>query len=595
MAKHPRLLRRGTRYYFRAAVPQDIQEAFGRKEVKFSLQTSDYQEALRKVRQHSAEVDQQFERCRQSQQQEAVRELEEATIRQIGELYYAHLLEEDEEGRLEGFAEQPRPTTVITEPALASIIVKAKGSRQRTFEEGQALTDWLSEETGKQYARGQVDSHFMWEAQEVLSWEGVNIRLAKDSPSWKKLARELLKATQRANEAIQQRNQGKVVDTPPAPQEVIQVDTTPLLSKVVEAWLVEREAGKLAPKTITAYRACARDFIEAVGDKQISQYTKDDIREYKALLLKTPPNRNGRAEFKGLPIRRAAALAAEKGEKPMSARTVNKLLGHMAALWSYAGDNYDGCAENYFNGMKVALKLTPMEERDPFTLEELQAIYAAPPFTGCMSVEDWLSPGPSVLVDSGLYWIPLIGLYSGARSGEIIQLEVADLRKFGDVCYYFDLSSKLENIKRKTRSSWRKVPIHPALIELGLLDYAKRKEEQGSLRLFPEMRLGADGQYSTPYSRYFRQLLDSIGITRARVSFHSLRHNFEDASRDSGISQDVIDALQGHIQAGMGGTYGGSGRRNPARSKGFSLDVLAEEIQKLHYKGLDLSHLKSSK
>ena len=52
MAKHPRLtLRKGTRnFQFRAKVPQELQDYFGKKEVTFSLRTSDHQEALAKVR-----------------------------------------------------------------------------------------------------------------------------------------------------------------------------------------------------------------------------------------------------------------------------------------------------------------------------------------------------------------------------------------------------------------------------------------------------------------------------------------------------------------------------------------------------------------
>jgi len=55
--------------------------------------------------------------------------------------------------------------------------------------------------------------------------------------------------------------------------------------------------------------------------------------------------------------------------------------------------------------------------------------------------------------------------------------------------------------------------------------------------------------------------------------------------QDSGADGAVIDYLQGHVQQGMKGRYG-SGKR--------SLTVLAGEMAKLTYRGLDLSHLETT-
>jgi len=66
-----------------------------------------------------------------------------------------------------------------------------------------------------------------------------------------------------------------------------------------------------------------------------------------------------------------------------------------------------------------------------------------------------------------------------------------------------------------------------------------------------------------------------------RKVFHSFRHAFKDACRSARIEEELHDALTGHTSASVGRGYG----------NGVPLEVLAEEITKVSYKGLDLSHL----
>lgn len=61
MSGHTRLTRRGAIYYFRAVVPVDIKGTYGKSEETFSLKTSDYKEALKKVRTESVRIDKKFE------------------------------------------------------------------------------------------------------------------------------------------------------------------------------------------------------------------------------------------------------------------------------------------------------------------------------------------------------------------------------------------------------------------------------------------------------------------------------------------------------------------------------------------------------
>ena len=80
------------------------------------------------------------------------------------------------------------------------------------------------------------------------------------------------------------------------------------------------------------------------------------------------------------------------------------------------------------------------------------------------------------------YWIPLIGMLSGLRLNEISPLYLDEIKEIdGITC--FDINNDQDKML-KTRSSKRMVPIHPALIHLGLLEYAARQRQLGHQRFW---------------------------------------------------------------------------------------------------------------
>jgi hypothetical protein len=170
MPKHPRLLRRGATYYHRAAVPTDIAETYGKREETFSLKTTDHREALRLVKIAAVEVDQRFEKHRARLKRPAQDELTEPQFQMIHDAYFRMPLEQDEDIRTEGFAGY---------------------TAAKSFDGAAELNALLSDVTKHRYALGQVDDFFQFEAEDVLSWDGIDIDLTHGSPSWNRLARTL--------------------------------------------------------------------------------------------------------------------------------------------------------------------------------------------------------------------------------------------------------------------------------------------------------------------------------------------------------------------------------------------------------------------
>lgn len=321
-------------------------------------------------------------------------------------------------------------------------------------------------------------------------------------------------------------------------------------------------------------------FITCAGDRPLSDYSKADGRDFKTMLMKLPANWNKRALLKGLEVAEAAEKAGAARMKPMSDKNLNKLLGFVSSFWNWAERHYDDCPANPLAGLSLPTKKQVKEERDPFTTQELQAIFTAPIYIGCQSRRFWKQPGAMVLRDAGIFWVPLISLFTGARSGEVIQLYVDDVR-VEDGISYFDINADGDDKTIKNASSVRVIPIHRALVDIGFMEHVETRRQEGEKRLFPDLSMGGDGNYSSPFSKHFGRFLESLGIKRPEIVFHSFRHTFEDACRNSGVPHDVMNALQGHSQAGMAGRYGA----------GFGIKRLAEEMDKVRYEGLDLSHL----
>ena len=570
MPGHPRLYRRGAAYYHRAAIPVDIKETYPKSEETFSLRTKDYDEALKRVRIAAVEVDEKFDAHRRSlkqqerlQSQPARKELSAEEIKKIGEVYFANLLEEDEATRHSGFYEG----VMLELPA-------------QTFEEHVEDTEVFIASDKYYLARGKVDPHYMDEAEDVLSWSNVNIRLDPQSPSMKAVARELQKASLRAGKAIRERNEGEIVETPTMPGDEPD-STSPLLSKARDGWCNEKlRTGAWREKTGRLNRVALDQFMEVVGDRPISDYTKADGRKYKAVLMKLPANWNKKKELVGLPLERAAEIAEKQGIPPMSLKNMNKQLGFVSSFWNWVEKNYDEAPVNPIRGTQVTIKRTARDERDPFSAEELETIFKAPIYTGCKSFKSWKVPGDTVLREYGRYWVPLIALFTGMRQSEIIQLYTEDVREQEGILY-FDLNEDGPDKKLKTPQSHRKIPVHRELVEMGFMEHVELRRKEGEQRLFPEMEMGVDGYYSTPFSKHFGRFLKAVGVKRSRNAFHSFRHSFEDACRDSDIRKEIMDALQGHKEEGMSSRYG----------SGFTLQKLSEAMGVLQYRDLDLSHL----
>ncbi|ARE41528.1 Integrase [Rhodovulum sp. P5] len=573
---HTRLYRRGAVYYHRATVPNDIRDTYGKREETFSLRTRDHPEALRRVRMAAVEVDRRFDAHRRqvaAERREAVSELAPEQIKRIKAEYFRFRLEEDEDVRLSGFEET----------GTACPVPEEQHDPRPSFDEYEELGHDIDAVNRANYARGKRDAFFRGEAEEVLTWGGIDIRLAEDSPSWAPLVRALQEAAIQAAEAIQRRNKGDVVETPEAaPREPLSAPKGKPLSALFEDRKAEADrANQWTAKLSDDYESWIGLFLETAGDRPILDYTKQDARDFKTLLVGLPSNRQKHPETRGRPAKEQVEVAKRLGLPLLSVTTVNKALGRLQAIWKWADKQMDEDVSDIFGPMKLNVQIAPRDQRDPLSPAQLQKVFHGPLFTGCESERRRSRSGKTNMSHTHWYWLPLLGLYSGARLNELCQLRVDDVCEDGGV-RYLSISEDGEHQRVKNHKT-RDVPLHPSILQLGFWDYLAARRAAKDLMLFPALKRDSKGYYSSQPSKDFARYLKQVEAKTDKTSFHSLRHNFKDACLNNGVPSEIADILQGHAPGGMAGRYG---------NRKVHLGTLAEHIAKVAYPEVDLSKIK---
>ncbi|XHS33574.1 DUF6538 domain-containing protein [Pseudoxanthomonas sp. UC29_72] len=145
-------------------------------------------------------------------------------------------------------------------------------------------------------------------------------------------------------------------------------------------------------------------------------------------------------------------------------------------------------------------------------------------------------------------WIPLILLYTGARSNEVARLELEDCREEGGLPI-FDFTWMGEDKSFKTDASDRKTPVHPDLIKLGLWERVARLKAAGETKLFPELSFDAKNGPAGRTQHAFSRYLVKLGIKArggGRVGHHSFRDTVIGALKAAGVHREMREEYTGH-------------------------------------------------
>lgn len=349
-------------------------------------------------------------------------------------------------------------------------------------------------------------------------------------------------------------------DSEPAPAAATPSGMT--LGKAVAAFTKEKTTGnRWGAKTRVIAQGVFRLLTEEFGedaDLAMINYAKlaafrDDV------MAKLPANRGKFTQYQG---KTAREIVAMPDVTPMSHATLQKNTVWISSLFRWAA-KHDYIQKNPADGLRPAGSnhQSASSQRDAYTNAELQTMVTA------LNTERAAQLGRPER-----YWVPLIGMLNGMRLDEVCQLAVDDVKQVGGI-WCFDVNTKGGNKHVKTAASVRVIPVHPKLIDLGLLDHVEALRQTGETRLWPRLKPYRDG-YGQAFSKWFADFNDRHITADRKKVFHSLRHNFSTALKAANVQESTIAELMGHENPSI--TTGRYGKR-------LEPDKLLAELRKLDY------------
>lgn len=336
---------------------------------------------------------------------------------------------------------------------------------------------------------------------ELLDEQG--IASDRQSPEYKRLCRELLKAEQQVLRIELRRWDGDYSDEPAvtaaAQPPAGAADELPLgitpLSEVISTFAHQKEVdGSWRERTGSMFRSGLKLFMDVVGDKPINEITKADIRHYQETLHKLPTSMT--VKFPGKSVQEVLAMDDEITQPKLSKSSIDKQLRYVKGLLNWAKEN-DYIKESPADALKLKNPGSQDEQRDAFNDADLNIIFSR-------DYRELRTENPP------RYWIPLMMLFGGSRLEEAAQLTIDDIKQVDDV-WCIDINGVGENKKLKNDQSERKVPIHSWLIEHGLLEYREQMKAEGYQRLFPTLTRSVNG-YGSAISKWFNKRLREVGV-----------------------------------------------------------------------------------
>ncbi|KJV32788.1 integrase [Aquitalea magnusonii] len=503
LQRHPQS---GT-YYLRRRIPTDVLVCYpGKKEITFSLRTKDYRTAVERHRAEEARLTTEWEDKRQRQAERYAR-TQLAAITRID---------------------------ALTPEAIDAICLHAESASlagdEARRENGHYTLDEIEEyQTGYTEANRILKGAVAIGDYELLRGpleqflRLYRYQLKATEPEMRRLALAYGRMAIRTNEKLLSRYDGKEVPTPVMAQRL----ETPLLSEVTQSYLAYyQKLDKVAMlRKVTAVMPL---LVDIIGDKPIGLLKQTDLEAYFEAVQTLPPRWKDICRQEKL---RPLELAKQQRGEMSKGTFDGTYLAVMTPFIKYCRRKWQD------HGWPMTLTTEGVQylgsRRDPeggqraFESAELKRLFEGPEMAR-------FARRPAM---AHKYWLPHLGLFTGARVNELCQLNPqVDITQDAQTgTWYMDITDESEGDARidksvKTGGSKRKLPLHPKLIELGFLDYVAAAKKRGDTLLFQAFPTAA-GRASPKAMKWFTEFLQEIGLRdetpNARiVGMHAFRSTF---------------------------------------------------------------------
>lgn len=500
-------------YYLRIFVPKELQATFGKQEITKSLRTPNPKEAKRLARPLQMEWDQKFS----SMVQQAKRPLDEYELQHAIWDRYNALLKADEARRAS------RPTKEDLDAIWAAVVQEFDGPDIATWRilegiAGEPGTE--AQERSKRLAAlvADIKSNSIKTIYPIVAQvaESRMLAILPHSDAERQLAHSLQRADIEALKVIVKRDDGDFSGTPTDPLVKPPTISAPLIAapgeNIMELFEVyaSENPNTATEGTLSQSRKVVHLFAQFLGKHfPARSISKKQVREWKAALKEFPVKATESNDFKGMDFNKIIAANKSIGKRAIASKTLNRYLASLGAFCKWL------VAQGYLEhsptqGMLLTLDKT-VKKIFPYTIQQLNEIFQSPLFTGSQSLRMAHKPG-NVLIRDHHYWLPLIALFTGARLNELCQLLSDEVREIKGH-WVFDITDENDvEQKLKTVDSKRIVPVHPKLVELGLMEYVVEQKKNEDKWLFPKIVLDTRRSRSGHYSGFYRKYIERIGV-----------------------------------------------------------------------------------
>ena len=570
MNGHNRLVRRNHTYYLRARIPTALVYLIHKSQFWYSLKTNNYYEALEKVRKESYKVDIAINLLRSLDMKiknkqiifapEDIDKIVINKLKQVEEIFENYF--DEIENRKFDYQNMLIFNRDTDEANIEQHELKCVELAVNEY-----FNDTLNDERTHKSLKKQI---------EKIQKEKIPVVEDKQNPSEdiRKIKTALTGVEKYILDKIRCIEQNIELDRSINPRvkrclDIIQAEqnekarrptVSTLWSKVFDEFALEKYNNRTGENTIKQNRQCLETIFEIIGKKYVESITYKDCQKVTRSVYNIP--KKWKERYKG---RKLSDLLAKKNNDAISLTSVKKYLRIFKEFLIFCKDNR--YIPDSFQGDIKITKRKEVISIEAFTKEELKRIFDPITYPRVMDTKY-----------SYRYWIPLIALYSGMRLNEICQLYIDDI-KVNKGVWYFDISDERKDQHIKNPQSKRIVPIHPKLLELGIIEYANKVKEikvdnKHPERLFYQLNYSVKNHYIQAPSQWFGRYLKKLGIDSRSKVFHSMRHTVKPYLRDVGIPQEYQNVICGWIGKDIGEVvYGGN----------VPIKKLYREISKLKY------------
>lgn len=528
MASVTGMHQRGSRWYVRIMVPQDLQAAFGRSRLDLSLGTSDRREATLQATLKRAHWLATFETKRRELSPATVDAVTPELAQHLADRIRARVLSGDDDTRQDFALLADLARAMAPPPSTLSIPVEAPqqatpASPERDPLEGiseaeaaalTALNAFMDQRAAQAHTRRNLAIVLPLVQREAKS---LGITFDLDTPGVLEALPVCLAAYRKAWQEVTARDAGEVVPTPePQPLEVLPAakakSKAKTLRDVYDRWKLSGATARSAD-SIAAYGRAVTQFEGQHPALPLEAFNGDLGDAYRAWLVatcKTP-------------------------------KTARDRLTAIKSLLKFATETLEWLPKQPWRGLDI--KATTTHKRRPWTTDELATLF------GTALHQQGTLPEHPLAGGQAAYWIPLLGLFTGARLGELCQLRTVDVQTVSGLPVLV-LTDDGEDQSIKSEAGHRTVPIHSELLRLGFLDYVETTRAKGADSLWPTLKL-RKGKPSDYFGRWFKEHRENLGLT---PSFHYFRHTVRPLMRQAGFSEETQDKVTGHATQGSVGT-----------------------------------------